>query len=226
MYLKSYTRFSADYYVSVPDMRGVPIEEIEKKLNALELRYEITDSVHTEEGQRGTVLLQIPGPTSETRQKVKKGRKLMLTVVARSPKLISMPKLVSKSRRHAEGILRIIGLRTKVKYKPYNDCNDCVIEQLYKGKSIEPGTRLPKGAEVLLILGQKSNESQDVPDLMGLTIEQAQQRLSETSFLLYVRECECANAQDSTHATVQRQMPAGGASIPAGSEISVWLKVP
>lgn len=224
MYLRSYTRFSPDNFVSVPDLHGVPIEQIKNRLDALELNFEITDSVFSDEGVKGTVWLQQPEPTSKTKQKVKKGRTLFLSVVAKSPKMVSMPKLVSKSRRHAEGILRIIGLKAILKYKAYGDCNDCVIEQLYNGKPIEPGQRIPKGSKIVVILGQRSSEQVEVPDVTGITIDEAKQRLSESSLLLFVRECNCPTAKDSLRALISSQVPGAGASVSAGSEISVWLK--
>ncbi|MFI5205273.1 MAG: PASTA domain-containing protein [Flavobacteriales bacterium] len=223
-WLKSFTKFGAEHYVTVPDLRGLPAEQVSKRLAALELKFEVTDSVFNDAGEKGTVWLQQPEPTSVTKQKVKKGRTIFLSVIAKAPKMISMPKLKDKSRRHAEGILRIIGLKAIPKYKAYSDCNDCVIEQQYKGKIIEPGQRIPRGETIVLILGRKSSESADVPDLMGLTIEQAQERLSETSLLLFVRECDCPSKRDSLRAVVTSQLPAAGASISAGSEISVWLK--
>lgn len=223
-WLKSFTRFGAENYVSVPDLHGIPAEQVSKRLTALELKFEITDSVFTDEGEKGTIWLQQPEPTSKTKQKVKKGRTVFLSVVAKAPKIVTMPKLEGKSRRHAEGILRIMGLKSIPKYKQYAYCNDCVIEAQYKGQVLDSGARIPRGEKVVLIVGQKSSESADVPDLMGLTIEQARQRLSETSLLLFVRECDCPTRRDSLKAVISSQAPVGGTSISAGSEISVWLK--
>jgi eukaryotic-like serine/threonine-protein kinase len=224
IYLNSYTRFGADNYVSVPDLRGAPVEQIAKRLDALELRYDISDSVFTDDGEKGTVWSQQPGPTRETHQKVKRGRKIYISIVSRAPRTISMPKLKDKSRRHAEGILRVLGLKSRAKYVSYSDCNDCVVEARYKGQVLDSGDRIPRGESVTLMLGRKSSESAEVVNLEGLTIEEARERLSETPFLLFVRECECVTHRDSARAVVYKQVPSAGKSVSAGSEISVWLK--
>lgn len=220
-FLSSYTHSSDDYKVDLPNLIGLKTSQLAETLEPLELNYEITDTVFSEKGAKGTVLLQTPGATSLTRQKIKKGRTVYLTVVSDKPKLIVVPKLVSKSRRHAEGVLKIIGLKATVKYKPYNDCNDCVIEQLYKGKALKEGARVPKGETITLILGQKSGELVPVVDLSGLTIEQAKERLSNSSLTMFIT-CECKTRKDSLTATVYRQEPASG-EVAAGTEISVWF---
>jgi eukaryotic-like serine/threonine-protein kinase len=219
--LKSYTHHDESFRVDVPNLIGLKTSQIEEALSPLELEYIITDSVFSDKGAKGTVLLQNPGPTKITKQKVKKGRKIYITVVSPMAKLITVPKLVNKSRRHAEGVLKIIGLKAKIKYRPYNDCNDCVIEQLYKNKPLKEGGKVPKGETITLILGQKSGETVPVIDLMGLTIEEAEKRLSNSSLTMFMT-CDCKTKKDSASAIIYRQSPAEG-DVSAGTEISVWL---
>ncbi len=221
-FLRSYTHHDDSYRVEVPDLTGLTLKQVNETLAPLGLETFITDSVFSDKGAKGTVLLQNPGPTKLTKQAVKQGRKIYLTVVSTRPKMISVPKLISKSRRHAEGVLKIIGLKANIKYRPYNDCNDCVIEQLYKNKPIKEGNKIPKGESITLILGQKSGQTVAVVDLMGLTIEQAQQRLSNSSLTMYIN-CDCKTKADSAKAIIYWQSPAQGADVPSGSEISVKL---
>lgn len=221
-FLGSYTRHDESFKVNLPNLVGLKITQLDETLNPLELEFEITDSVFSDKGARGTVLIQNPAPTSITHQKVKKGRKIYLTVVSNQPKMITIPKLVNKSRRHAEGVLKVIGLKANIKYRPYNDCNDCVIEQLYKNKPIAAGAKIPKGEAITLILGQKSGEKVSVVDLIGLTIEGAQQRLSNSSLTMFIT-CDCKTRADSLNAVIYRQSPARGNDVPAGTEVSVWL---
>jgi len=220
-FLQSYTRQSAEYTIELPNLIGVTMDQAKEKLDKLELEFD-TDTVFSDRGTPGTVLLQNPGPTSVTKQKDKKGRRIYLTLISNQPKLIAVPKLVHKSRRHAEGVLKIIGIKANIKYKPYNDCNDCVIEQLYKGKPLEEGAKIPKGATITLVLGQKSGEKVTVGKLTGLTIEQARTRLSNSSLTMFI-SCDCKTKKDSAEAVIYRQSPAQGAEVPAGTEISVWL---
>ena len=220
--LQSYTHHDESFRVDVPNLIGLKTSQIEETLTSIELEYVITDSVFSDQGARGTVLLQNPGPTKITRQKVKKGRKIYITVISDKAKLIAVPKLVNKSRRHAEGVLKIIGLKAKIKYRPYNDCNDCVIEQLYKNKPLKEGAKVPKGETITLILGQMSGEQVEVIDLVGLTIDEAENRLSNSSLTMFMTCENCKTKKDSASAKIYWQSPREG-DVSAGTEISVKL---
>ena len=222
-YLDSYTNHGQKN--TIPNLTGMQMNELDAHLKPLGFRYEVVDSIHSDNLPAGSIVLQSPKPTEITGQYAKENRKIYVTVVAKMPKLVSVPCLVHKSKRHAEGILKIIGLKAKYTYKPYNDCRDCVIEQKYKGKEIACGEKIEKGQTIEVILGQgKGSEAQTVPDLNGLTIDQAISRLNSVSFSLFQASCEdCNTKKDSATAIVIRQSPAAGNSAPAGSEITVWL---
>lgn len=223
-YLNSTTNHGEENYIAVPNLYGKHMDDIDAILAEKGLMLEISDSVYDDEQAKGTVILQKPGPTDSTNLYVKDGRTIYVTVVAKSPKMLSMPQLVSKSKRHAEGICKIIGLKVKYKYKPDPDCRDCVKEQTYKGKPIKPGQRLRRGETIVLVLGQGSGGGlETVPNLTGMTIDQANSRLGNVSLGLFVGACEgCKNKKDSTMAIIYRQSPDGGGEMSAGGEITVW----
>jgi len=221
-YLRMDTQHGESYLVEVPNLIGLKTSQLEETLSPLELEFQISDTVFSEKGAKGTVLRQNPVSTKVSKQKVKKGRKIYLTIVSPEPKLVLVPKLNDKSRRHAEGVLKIVGFKSKVKYKPYDLCNDCVIEVLYKNKPLKKGAKLPKGETITLVLGQKSGEKVPVADLMGLTIQEAEQRLSNSSLTMYTNFENCKTKKDSASAVIYRQSPSQG-EIAAGSEIIVWL---
>lgn len=223
-YLDSTTKHGEDNYISVPNLYGKNINDVEGILTSAGLKLQISDSIYDDNQPKGSVILQKPEPTDSSAVYVKEGRTVYVTLVAKAPKMISMPNLVSKSKRHAEGICKIIGLKVKYKYKPDPDCRDCVKEQNYKGKKIKAGSRLKKGETIELVLGQGSGGGlEPVPNLIGLTIDEATSRLGNVSLGLYVGSCEgCDNRKDSLKATIYRQSPEGGKDIPAGSEITIW----
>ncbi|HLP13868.1 MAG TPA: PASTA domain-containing protein [Flavobacteriales bacterium] len=224
-YLDGYTNNDKSSLVDVPNLIGLKSTQLNETLEplGLELDLDHIDTVFSDKGARGTVLLQTPGPTKITKEPVKKGRKIIVTIISNQPKLITVPKLINKSRRHAEGVLKIIGLKTTVKYRPYNDCNDCVIEQMYKGRELKPGAKIAKGETITLILGQKSGEQVTVVDLEGLTIEEADARLSNSSLTMVPIFENCKTKKDSASARAYRQAPASGNDVSAGSEITVWF---
>lgn len=224
-FLLSYTHQSEEFRVELPNLVGLTQSQAKEKLEKLELICEFSDTVFSDKGAPGTILLQTPGPTSVTRQKVKKGRSVYLTVVSNQPQLVVIPQLVDKSRRQAEGVLKIVGIKPKITYKP-SDANDAVMEVKYQGKVLDkknPG-KIPKGETITLVIGQKSGEKVSVVKLVGLTIEQAKTRLSNSSLLMFVGSCDgCKTKKDSVSAVIYKQSPAQGADVAAGTSISVWL---
>jgi eukaryotic-like serine/threonine-protein kinase len=224
-YLSSYTNHGEENNISVPNLVGMKIEEVPGILESKGLRYTV-DSAFTDKFPKGTVTLQDPHPTDSSGQFVKEGRNIYLTVVAYAPLMVSVPDLVYKSKKHAEGILRIVGLKVTYKYKPYAECKDCVIEQIYKGKKIEAGTKIEKGSTIQLVLGQgKGNTFENVPLLEGKTIDEANSALGTVSLSLSIGSCEgCKTKKDSLNAVITRQSPSAGEESIGGSVITVWLK--
>lgn len=222
-YLDSYTHFGEDNYISVPDLTGINAEEIGSILEPKGLRYQV-DSVSTDEFPKGTVIRQDPGPTEITGQFVKENRTIYLTVVSNAPLMVSMPDLVFKSKKHAEGILKIVGLKVKYTYKPYPDCKDCVIEQKFNKKVIAKGDKVVKGSVIELVLGQgKGNSWESVPNLIGKTIDEANSSLNTVSLSLYSASCDgCISKKDSLAAKIYKQSPMPGGEASAGSEVTVW----
>lgn len=220
--LKSYTHHDSAYEIELPNLKGLSMQQVSETLDPLGLEYEVSDTIFSVEGAKGTVWLQVPGPSKLTKQKVKKGRMIYLTLVSPNPKMVTVPFLSGKSRRHAEGLLKIIGLKSTVKYVPSN-YNDAVEEARYKGKKIEKGYKIARGETITLMVGQKSGEKVSVVDLIGLTIDQAQQRLSNSSLTMYLNCEDCKTSKDSASAVAYRQEPGAGADVAAGTEIVVWF---
>ena len=92
-WLRINTRHGQAY--SVPDLTGFTIAELEQLLEYKKLRWEIFDSVYSNEYERGTVVEQHPRPGF----KVKKYRKIYLTMNAMNPEKIMMPDLVNLTIR-------------------------------------------------------------------------------------------------------------------------------
>ncbi|MFZ5553479.1 MAG: PASTA domain-containing protein [Bacteroidota bacterium] len=225
--LEVYTHHGADNNITVPNLVGVHLDDLDAHLADKGLEYEIVDSVYSDKAARGTVYNQHPRPTDSTGQFVKEGRTIYLTVVAKAPKMILVPWVVDKSKRHAEGILKIVGLKVKYTYKPSSSCKDCVLAQKHKGKAIakEIPFKVEKGETIELILGQgRGSGTENVPNLIGKTIDQANSSLGSVSLSLFVGSCEgCTTRKDSLSAVIYKQSPAGGSEAETGSDITVWL---
>ena len=140
--------------------------------------------------------------------------------------LVEMPKLVDRSQRFAEGILRNGGFRFSVEYEPSTEAQGAVIAQLYKGRKIAEGTKLPIGSKVKLIVGRNEmGVALEMPNLYGLTIVQARERVKNMMNMgFFVGSCDgCITPADSSVARVFTQSPAyeEGGIVASGGIITV-----
>ncbi len=219
-WLSSYTRHGES--VKVPNLRGLSLQSLDDAIGAAHLSYLVTDSIYSDEFPRGTVIQQNPTPG----QKVKDGRTIYLTVNSILPEMVIMPDLYGKSKRIAIPLIEISGLQLeRIQYRPDESCTDCVIDQLYQGKSIKQGSQIRKGEPITLVLGQRSNELTNVPRLLGLRYTDAYELLMAYSLNMgAVLSCQgCASAQDSAGAFVVNQRPGPHQAASLGSFVDIYL---
>lgn len=222
-YLKDYTRHGEQ--IELPDFGDVPMDSLDYVLSQYELRYEVLDSVYSDAHERGTVVNQSPKPGSA----VKRNRKIYLTVNATQPPMVTMRDMVGLSKRQAVSMLSAMGLEIdSLVYQP-DICLDCVLEQRYKGEELKAESKLKKGEKITLVLGGGREGRVLVPDLKGLTFEQAQSLISAQSLVLgAIILCEgCETAGDTLEALVYKQIPVyrktSKSVIPMGSTVDLYL---
>lgn len=208
-----------DYVVNIKD---VPV-----LLEGTDMEYEILDSVFNPRLVEGTVIYQDPMPTDSSGLYVKSGRKIKLRVSKRS-RMVRVPRLVDKSQRFAEALITTVGLRSKTTYVA-SETPGSVISVACRGKTLKGGEELPINAVLELKVGRNANgELLMVPNLWGLTIKEAQARLSAgESFNLYVSCPDCITVEDSITARVNSQTPVAGdgSMAPQGSTITAFASV-
>ena len=221
MYLDSFTRHGEE--ISVPSFYKIHQDDLAEFTNGKEISYEIVDSVFMDDWPKGTICWQYPQPTDSTGMHVKPGREIQLSVVRVLPQMIKMPKVVFMSKRMAETTLESLGLRTKVSYQPASEGPGFVLKQLYNGTPVPVGQEIPKGTRIELVVSQgKSGETSALPDLKGLTINQARERLLNLTLSIHV-ECDCTE-EEQGEAIIINQSPNGGANanVSAGTTVTVW----
>ena len=126
--LKIYTRHNEE--LSVPDLRGLTLEEARVKAESDQLQIVVFDSVFLTDFERGTVAEHHP----KAGFKVKRNRKIFLTMNAMNPERAPMPDLISLTFRQATARLESIGLRVgEVSYEPDIGIN-LVLQQRFHGK--------------------------------------------------------------------------------------------
>ncbi len=221
-YLDSYTNNGEK--IEVPNLTGLNANKAKLNLETLELKMELLDSVYRPDLPSGTIVSQDPQATSKSTVFVKSGR-IIRVQVSKKSRMIEMPNLIDRSERFAESVLENRGLKYKKVYIPTNEANGAVLKQMYKGKVIKEGVRIPVGSVITLTVGQNdASQPVELPNLVGLTISEAKGRLGSSSLSLLIGGCEgCTNAEDSTSAIILSQSPEflEGVMAPAGTTITI-----
>lgn len=224
IYLNFYTRHGQAR--PVPDFFGLTMEETTKLAKKSRLRIQVIDSVYTTLVPHGCVTEQTPKPGF----KVKKWRTVVLIINATNPEMVAMPNLVDLSIRQAIALIKSSGLEMgQLKYRPDLSV-DVVIEQLNNGKKVMENDSLQKGSVIDLVLGKGlSNKRTPVPDLMGMYLDPAKNRILVSSLNLgtYIYDTTIVNKEDTMNAFVYKQNPEfkEEASLQLGSSIYLWLTV-
>ncbi|CAN5249618.1 hypothetical protein BH09BAC5_BH09BAC5_20860 [soil metagenome] len=173
-WMSSYTRHND--FVQVPDFKDKRISQLDRFVEGKNVSFEIIDSLWDQKLPKGIVLKQDPEPGA----KVKEGRKVYLYVTSVLPPTIDMPKLEDLSLRQAQAVCESYGLIATFK-EIENPCDGCIVKQEYKGKRIEPGSPIQKGATITLYYGKGNNNGDAqgfaVPDMVGMTFRQARGKM-------------------------------------------------
>jgi beta-lactam-binding protein with PASTA domain len=136
--------------ITVPDLRKLTEQQVEEKLDELNLEYVLLDTVdYNKDFPKYTVVQQDPLPGS----KVKDGRKIYIKVNSADFGMVTMPDLIEKTLRQTESSLIALGLEVgKKTYKPYLG-KDMVLEMYADGKKLRVGDKVKKASKIDLVLG-------------------------------------------------------------------------
>jgi beta-lactam-binding protein with PASTA domain len=226
LFLRIFTRHGQA--LSVPDLAGLSLHEVDSVLSERKLRFQVVDSVYNTLAPRGSVIDQNPQPEF----KVKENRTIFLTINAFNPEIIQMPNVVGVSLRQATAVIETAGLRIgKLTYVPDIAVNN-VLQQKFRGTVIEEGDSIIKGSEIDLVLGRGlSNEKTAAPDLVGLLMEEATQKITRRYLNLgaVIYDPSIETAEDSAAAFIWKQRPIytedNEILISLGASVDIWVTV-
>jgi beta-lactam-binding protein with PASTA domain len=149
--------------ITVPDLRKLTEEQVEDKLDELDLDYELLDSVDFRgDFPKYSVVEQDPMPGT----KVKVGRKVYIKINSSGFSSVRIPDLIEKTYREAVPTLKALGLEEgTITYVP-NLGKDMVLEMRYKGRNLKVGDRVLKASKIDLVLGdgKESYQEEEVVD--------------------------------------------------------------
>jgi beta-lactam-binding protein with PASTA domain len=187
----------------VPAVIGLDVAAAEKNLTALGFDVELQDSIYVDTLARNAVLRQTP----EADEIVKKGRTVYLTINRVIAPQVDMPNLVGFSIKSAETYLKVLGLRLgSIQMVPDQNKN-VVIDQIVNGQPIAPGSKIPSGTLIHFLVGDGgASGGMFMPDLVGLTYEQAKAQLISLGLNLGVVSVN-GSIGDSASAFVFNQNP-------------------
>lgn len=165
----------------VPSIVGQNAVAAQKILEEKGFQVALQDSVYVDSIPKLAVVKQSP----EADAIVKKGRTVYLTINRMVPPQVEMPNLIGFSIRSAEMYLQSLGLKLGyVNYKP-DIARNAVLEQLFADQNIKPGTKITLGSTIDLVLGSGiTGAEMEVPNLVGLTLNEAKSWLSSISLNL------------------------------------------
>ncbi|MFM2385907.1 MAG: hypothetical protein RL660_664 [Bacteroidota bacterium] len=183
----------------VPNVTGHQLKLALKELDGFELQI---DSIYVPYRDPLEIIYQEPAAG----QIVKKGRIIFLSVNKLSPPTIAMPKLVDLSFRNA--VLTLTSYRLIMGdtiFKP-DLAAGAVLQQLLNGKEIAPGTQVPLGSRVSLVVGAGlSDSTMSVPDVIGKSWAEARSIL--TSMGIEPNVVWDGSISDSQSAIIYEQFP-------------------
>jgi len=212
---------------SVPLVVGKSFSDAKQILDKEGFDIVIQDSVYVDSLPRLSVIKQVP----ESDAVVKVNRTVYLTLNRSTPPMIDMPNLIGYSFRNAEMNLANAGLRVGDTVYKADFAKNSVLDQLYKGEHITPGTRIQMGSDITLVLGTGVGETQfNVPNLIGWTYGEAKAKLEGNGLNILVVQAD-QSIKDTLSAYIYKQDPprfdeeGKPLHIRTGQLISVWLSV-
>jgi len=222
--LKIYTRHGQAN--PVPDFSDLNPSEAYHTARQHDLKIEIVDSLYVDDARPGVVVDQVP----EAGHKVKKHRTIFLTINSTTPELVTLPQLTDISYRQSQALIENSGLQIgRISYQP-SEYNNLVLAVEIDSVKLSAGQKLPKGTKIDLIVGrEQDNMVTSLPNLTGLTVEEAKMALTDamlnTGVVIY--DNSVLSAEDSLNAQVWRQRPNPRVtrSVNLGSSVDLWVTV-
>jgi len=209
--------------ITVPDLEGMLLAQVEDFLEDRDLRYYVADSSYDHRLPPLTVLKQDP----EKGAKVKVNRRIHLTINATMPPTERVPNIIDNSMKQASQILESYGFKLgKIEYVPDIAANT-VIKVFVNGKEVtekqlQEGFSLPKGSKIDLHVGDGMGKNEIImPNVVGMLQDEAEVYLKGSGLGIGA----VIEEKDDTKeiGTVLRQKPAVGTKVKVGTIVDIWV---
>lgn len=200
--------------VIVPSLEGKDVVYALELLTELELNTKVKGSEYTADIPKNYVVFQEPQPGAE----IKKGRDVKI-ILSKGPKTVSMPNLLDLSVQQANIILEEYGICQGELSRTYNKKveKDHIIAQVPS-----QGTMISRGGcvDLLISMGVQSKAFK-MPDLIGLTLEDALQSIEKVK--LVIGEIKSSYHKNKPRNIIVKQAPTFGHRVIAASPVSLLI---
>lgn len=190
--------------IVVPNLVGVSVDNLEQKLKEAGFEMVVQDTVYSKNYKPYTVLEQKPAAGTS----VKVGRKIYVVISPKTPPKVKMPELRGLSYQMAIAKIKTLQLEVgAIRFKP-DIARDAVLGQEIAGVPIKKGEYVQVGTSIDLVIGSGvGDEEFDMPELEGLTLEEAKKVL-EANDLQLGHVTEDPNAEEISGIVVKQSPPA------------------
>ena len=215
--LSSYTRHGSG--IPVPKLKGMNIDRAMALIKEQGFNVKV-DSVYVPDQEPGTVVEQDPDAGTN----VKEGRTIYLTMVTQLAPNVSLPDLITEQSIYREAVATLSNYGLKIGDTTYQSdiARDRVLEVRFNGQVIKPGTKLPKGSRLDLVLGNGEGASEvDIPELIDLDLDAAKFSIRGAGLTIGSITYE-GSITDSTNVVVVSQSPMKSDSL---SKTSIGTRI-
>lgn len=207
-----------DVYVStgtqefpVPPVIGQPLEEARSEIEDAGLEVGDVETRPDPDFEEGIVIEQSPAAGVE----VGEGTSVDL-VVSEGPEIVVMPDVTGETERDATSELNELGLNVTVNEEFSSDVDDGLVIRT----DPESGEEIVAGDTVLLVVSL-GPEPVEVPNLLGLTLGDADVLLGDLGLVLNVSNSTQPVADPEQDGLVVDQLPLPGNTVAQGSNVTV-----
>ena len=166
-WLDHYTRHNEA--VIVPDVKGLSMNEAKSFFDNTGLRYNVIDSVFSNDVNPGAIVEVVPEPI------------VFVTINALTAQMAIIPEVADLSFRQAYALLRSLGFKNiEVKFVP-GDYKDLAVGVERNAQMINRGERVPLASTLTLIIsnGEKEIDSLSLDSLNVMPVESLNSDLEE-----------------------------------------------
>ena len=202
--------------IAVPNVVNKSVHDAIRILDDSGLDYEV-DSGKFEPKYRPFQVLQIY-PSAGSR--VKDGRTIILKVNPKTYAQVSVPDVLDRYKGLAFRQLEQVGLKVGDTIFEPSIQRDAVIRMIFNGTTLKPGTLLPRFSTIDLVIGAGPKRNIAVPNLVGLTVQEAKAIIAQNLFEVGLVEHEDGGQDESD--IVYYQDPASYDVRDQGMQIDIW----